>query len=94
MQEVVSSNPRGGQNFSHGKLSKIDPLVLKSYWHIVKHHFKLYQLLQLSLVKFGINVVGCSWIDWLGLKGKNVTEAILMSSYVIYVYGILYILKF
>ena len=31
MQEVVGSNPRGGRNFSHGKLSKINPLVLKSH---------------------------------------------------------------
>ena len=30
MEEVVGSSPRGGRNFSHGKLSKIDPLVLKS----------------------------------------------------------------
>ena len=31
MEEVVGSNPRGGQNFLHGKLSKINPLVLKSH---------------------------------------------------------------
>ena len=31
MEEVVGSSPRGGRNFSHGKLSKIDPLVLKSH---------------------------------------------------------------
>ena len=29
--EVVGSNPHGGRNLSHGKLSKIDPLVLKSH---------------------------------------------------------------
>ena len=31
MEEVVGSSPRGGRNFSHGKLSKTDPLVLKSH---------------------------------------------------------------
>ena len=31
MEEVVGSSPRGGQNFSHGKLPKINPLVLKSH---------------------------------------------------------------
>ena len=31
MEEVVGSSHSGGQNFSHGKLSKIDPLVLKSH---------------------------------------------------------------
>ena len=31
IEEVVGSNPRGGQNFPHGKLSKINPLVLKSH---------------------------------------------------------------
>ena len=33
MQEVVDLNPNGGQNFSSGKLSKIDPLVLKSHYN-------------------------------------------------------------
>ena len=32
MEEVVGSSPSGGRNFSHGKLSKIDPLVLKSHF--------------------------------------------------------------
>ena len=31
MEEIVGSYPRGGRNFSHGKLSKINPLVLKSH---------------------------------------------------------------
>ena len=34
MQEVVGSNPRGGRNFSHGKLFKINPLVLKSHLNL------------------------------------------------------------
>ena len=28
---VGGSNPRGSRNLSHGKLSKIDPLILKSH---------------------------------------------------------------
>ena len=30
MQDIDGSNPHGDRNFSHGKLSKINPLVLKS----------------------------------------------------------------
>ena len=33
---LVGSNPRGGRNFSHGKLSKINPLVLKSYFYRIR----------------------------------------------------------
>ena len=38
MEEVVGSRPRGGRNFSHGKLSKIDPLVLKSHIYFQLMH--------------------------------------------------------
>ena len=36
MEEVVGSSPRGGRNFSHGKLSEIDPLILKSHLYIYR----------------------------------------------------------
>ena len=36
MRKMVGSNPRGGRNFSHGKLSKINPLVLKSNYQTKK----------------------------------------------------------
>ena len=40
MQEIVGSNPRGSRNFSHGKLSKINPLILKS--HFLRSNLNLY----------------------------------------------------
>ena len=51
----AGSNRRGGQNFSHGKLFKINPLVLKS-------HIKIYDVILivkifLSLYKTLINAL-------------------------------------
>ena len=48
MEEVVGSNPRGGRNFSHGKLSKINPLVLKSHY-MIKRQIQKSFLAQISL---------------------------------------------
>ena len=33
MEKIVGSSPRGVRNFSHGNLSKINPLVLKSHYN-------------------------------------------------------------
>ena len=52
MEEVVGSSPRGGRNFSHGKLSKIDPLVLKS-------HLENYKLFPGYIMHISISLI---WI--------------------------------
>ena len=46
MEEVVGSSPRGGRNFSHGKLSKIDPLVLKSHINLYVLNLKIIELMK------------------------------------------------